>query len=96
MEALAQNPFALTIVVESRARNNAMNTIFENCVSAAMENLETAQAELVREIKSYPTPIAGCDAQFNHLLEERARVNAALDALKAQVFTPTPRQLAPS
>lgn len=70
-----------------------MNTTFENRVATAVENLEAALQELVGEIKDYPTPIAGCDAQFNHLLEEKARVNAALNALNAEVFTPTPRQL---
>ncbi len=70
-----------------------MKTSFENRVSKATRNLEAALQELVKEIKAYPTPIAGCDAQFNHLLEEKARVNAALNALNAELFTPTPRQL---
>jgi hypothetical protein len=26
------------------------------------------------EIRNYPTPIAGCDEQFNHLLEQRDKV----------------------
>jgi len=41
------------------------------------------EAELTRikvEIAGYPGPIAGCDAQFNHLLAERQRL---LDALRA-------------
>ncbi|MEP0945063.1 MAG: hypothetical protein ABJH63_08660 [Rhizobiaceae bacterium] len=70
-----------------------MNTSFENCVADAMASLKTAQSTLISEIKNYPTPIAGCDVQFNHLLEEKARVNAAIEALSAQLFTPTPRQL---
>ncbi len=70
-----------------------MNTNFEGSVSTAIENLKTAQLTLVAEIKNYPTPIAGCDVQFNHLLEEKARVNAALNALSTSIFTPTPRQL---
>ena len=70
-----------------------MNTNFEDCVADAMESLKAAQSTLVAEIKAYPTPIAGCDVQFNHLLEQKTRVNAAIDALNAQIFTPTPRQL---
>ena len=31
-----------------------------------------------KEIAAYPGPIAGCDAQFNHLLEERQRLLEAL------------------
>jgi chromosome segregation ATPase len=40
------------------------------------------QKEAIRtEIANYPPPIAGCDAQFNYLLEERTRVNRALNRL---------------
>ena len=28
---------------------------------------------IYEQIKNYPTPIAGCDEQFNYLLEERKR-----------------------
>ncbi|MDH4094378.1 MAG: hypothetical protein OEV81_06260 [Betaproteobacteria bacterium] len=34
------------------------------------------------EIRSYPTPIARCDEQLAALLEERARLVAALAALE--------------
>lgn len=70
-----------------------MNTSFEHSIVAAIENLKAAQSTLILEVKNYPTPIAGCDVQFNHLLEEKTRVTAALAALQAQLFTPTPRQL---
>ena len=36
------------------------------------KSLLTERTRLVREIASYPTPIAGCDQQFNHLLELQA------------------------
>ncbi len=39
-----------------------------------------------------PTPVAGCDAQYNHLLAERRRVRFALGALEADVRIPTPRE----
>jgi hypothetical protein len=35
------------------------------------------------EIASYPTPIPRCDAQFNHLYEQRARLLRDLDRLNA-------------
>ena len=53
--------------------------------------LMLARTELDVEIQSYPTPISGCDAQYNHLLAERRRVHAALEALEAEVHIPTPR-----
>ncbi len=28
-----------------------------------------------QQIANYPTPIAGCDAQFNFLLEEKERIS---------------------
>ena len=35
------------------------------------ETLERERRKLNDEIRSYPSPIAGCDAQFNFLLERR-------------------------
>ena len=37
-----------------------------------------------------------CDAQFNHLLEQRSKVRNALHALETGVFVPTPRMPAPA
>jgi hypothetical protein len=60
-------------------------------ISRARTALVEAAAELDAEIRAYPTPISGCDAQYNHLLAERRRVRRALDALGAPVHIPTPR-----
>lgn len=57
--------------------------------------LRDARTALTHEIAQYPTPISGCDAQFTHLLSERARVGAALAALADAPFVPTPRTLEP-
>jgi uncharacterized damage-inducible protein DinB len=46
------------------------------------------RACVAAEIGAYPTPISRCDAQFNHLLEERARLSLwlrRLDAVAAEV-----------
>ncbi|WP_299294441.1 hypothetical protein [uncultured Tateyamaria sp.] len=61
------------------------------CMIAARAELMSARRLLGQEIRSYPTPISGCDAQFNHLLAERTRVTEALEQLNASVFIPTPR-----
>jgi hypothetical protein len=45
----------------------------------ARPHLEVELKRIKEEIAGYPGPIAGCDAQFNHLLEERQRL---LDALR--------------
>ena len=47
-----------------------------------------AQLETIYEqIKKYPTPIAGCDEQFNFLLEERVRVRDLLATDQQQSVT---------
>ncbi len=35
------------------------------------------------EIRNYPTPIPRCDAQFNHLYEQQARLARELDRIAA-------------
>ena len=41
--------------------------------------IEGRIAELSREIRSYPTPIARCDEQLTGLIEERARLLRQLE-----------------
>ena len=41
--------------------------------------IEGRIAELSREIRSYPTPIARCDEQLTALLDERSRLLILLD-----------------
>ena len=60
-------------------------------VDIARAALTRAQDDLTAEIRAYPTPISGCDAQYNHLLAERRRLHAALSALDADIHIPTPR-----
>ena len=38
---------------------------------ALQRRLEAEKDAVAAEIQAYPRPIAGCDAQFNHLLERR-------------------------
>ena len=38
---------------------------------ALRRRLEAEKDAVAAEIQAYPRPIAGCDAQFNHLLERR-------------------------
>ncbi len=74
-------------------RKKAMVTTVEECVTLARAELRVARAKLLKEIRNYPTPIAGCDAQFNHLLSERTRVSAALRALDPERCVPAPKAL---
>lgn len=66
---------------------------YTECLDIALQELKLAQAALRRDMGEYPTPIAGCDEQFNHLLDQSERVRNALAALEAPSFIPTPRNL---
>jgi hypothetical protein len=68
-----------------------MPTNFEECIVVARSELKIARQSLNQEISTYPTPISGCDAQFNYLLAERERVRTALQTLDQSFFVPTPR-----
>ena len=36
---------------------------------------------IVKEIRSYPSPIPACDAQFNYLLDQRAKLSLEIKRL---------------
>lgn len=44
-------------------------------------HLEDRRRSLAAEIRNYPTPIPRCDAQFNHLYEQQARLARELDRI---------------
>src|SRR5258708_13096136 len=46
-------------------------------------HLEDRRRALAAEIRDYPTPIPRCDAQFNHLYEQQARLARELDRIGA-------------
>lgn len=48
---------------------------------AARDRLEAERKRIQAEISSYPAPIAGCDEQFNYLLERRSQVQRELARL---------------
>ena len=66
-----------------------MTVSVSDCIAVARAELLVAQRQISDEITRYPTPIAGCDAQFNHLLAERKRVTRALAALSDDGVVPT-------
>ncbi len=60
-------------------------------LQTARRHLAEARDALDAEIRDYPTPVSGCDAQYNHLLAERRRAHEALQVLDADIHIPTPR-----
>ena len=64
-------------------------------IAVVERHLRAALGAVAAELRDYPTPIAGCDAQYTGLLADKARLGAALAALEAAPFIATPRTLAP-
>ncbi|WP_298822562.1 hypothetical protein [uncultured Roseibium sp.] len=70
-----------------------MKTEYDAHIEAATLALQIARQQITDEIKNYPTPVAGCDLQYNVLLSKRMQVTRALHAMSSEVFVPTPRTL---
>ncbi len=49
---------------------------------ALRARLAQLKETVAAEIRAYPAPIPGCDAQYNHLLERRAALANALAELE--------------
>jgi hypothetical protein len=48
-----------------------------------LDELHRSKRSIGEEIRRYPTPIPRCDAQFNHLYEQQARLARELDRIGA-------------
>lgn len=68
-----------------------MSLTTADLIAMAEASLVAAKRALTEEMRAYPTPISGCDAQYNHLVAERNRVQAALTTLAGTPFVATPR-----
>ena len=64
-------------------------------IAKATQELRAAKNAILDELRNYPTPVSGCDAQYNHLVGLRNAVCAALDAVSEPPFVATPRTLWP-
>lgn len=52
--------------------------------------LEEERRAVVEEMRAYSTPIAGCDQQYNFLMEQRAALSGELARLRALDPAPSP------
>ena len=68
---------------------------YQECLEHAAAEMETARSLIGDELRTYPTPISGCDAQYNHLIGVRNAVAEALEALRTPPFVATPRTPSP-
>jgi hypothetical protein len=69
----------------SRTRSDAArnSATLESMWNEIKLHLEERRRSLAEEIRNYPTPIPRCDAQFNHLYEQQARLARELDRVGA-------------
>ncbi|MDQ5846079.1 MAG: hypothetical protein M3539_12390, partial [Acidobacteriota bacterium] len=65
--------------MKEQAKLTTLESLYQNIKDA----LENERHRVNEEIRNYPTPIPACDAQFNYLLEERAKIAEEMDRLKA-------------
>ncbi|MEM9319179.1 MAG: hypothetical protein AAGA70_09245 [Pseudomonadota bacterium] len=68
-----------------------MPATYSDRIANATAELNAAARALSEELRAYPTPVSGCDVQYNHLIAERTRVAAALRELTNMPFIATPR-----
>ena len=69
--------------VTSRTQTAPDSAKLESMREEIRLHLEDLSRALAVEILSYPTPIPRCDAQFNHLYEQQARLARELDRIGA-------------
>ncbi len=68
---------------------------YEVHVRRAAHELELARREIQEELRNYPSPVSGCDAQYNHLIGLRGSISEAVRVLRTPQFVATPRTLEP-
>ncbi len=64
---------------------------YEDNLLQAETALDKAYKLIQDEIRNYPTPISGCDAQYNHLIGMRGSIREARTVIKSPRFVATPR-----
>ena len=69
------------VAINSNPRPASAATTRVGSLSELKAMLEQRQRQVGEEIAAYPTPIAGCDVQFNALLECRRGIARELSAL---------------
>jgi hypothetical protein len=68
------------------SQSNVKSENVERVVSICVElrdYLDRAKRQADEEIRTYPTPIPRCDAQFNYLYEQRSRLSQFLERVNA-------------
>lgn len=64
---------------------------YQDRLTKALAELDEARALLREELRTYPTPVSGCDAQYNYLIGLSETVRDAAQTLRTPRFVATPR-----
>lgn len=75
----------MTTISQSAARVSAERGQLEALCVELRDHLAGVKRSVDAEIRTYPTPIPRCDAQFNHLYDERSRLQRFLVRINAVV-----------
>jgi hypothetical protein len=67
---------------DAMSSTNPELELFKSILHYIVSRVEETKRSIDREIGDYPTPIPRCDAQFNHLLEQRTRLSRLLTRLR--------------
>jgi hypothetical protein len=67
--------------LESHPETDRRTAFVEAVWDRIRTHLVSEKHRIYEEIRNYPRPVAGCDQQFNYLLEERARISADLERM---------------
>jgi hypothetical protein len=67
---------------QSNVKSENVERVRSICVELR-DYLDSAKRQADEEIRTYPTPIPRCDAQFNYLYEQRSRLSQFLERLNA-------------
>lgn len=68
---------------------------YDDHITGARSALALAKELIQDEMRAYPTPISGCDAQYNHMIGLRGSITEAMRALEGPRFVATPRTPTP-
>jgi uncharacterized protein YdcH (DUF465 family) len=81
-----------------RPQGSGSDTHEERVVDSAWTRLQghlrVSRDTIQDEIRNYPTPIAGCDQQFNHLLERRDQIDDEISRIDEAILNHQPHVIA--
>ena len=71
------------VKIASAPRTDLAADVVARICGEIRDILERKRLKLAEDIVKYPTPIPACDADFNHMLAERARIQADITRLES-------------